>query len=624
MNLLALGPATLIACLLVAYFTYSRIGDAEQHLREQGMNTAQHIAASTEYGAMFDNAAKLQELAKSVLSEGHTQFVLIVDRQMNHLAQAGTVPSGWEAALQQQPKHLSEQNFVYVAPIQLRSGALQALPAANLPQPGKPIGWVIVAMSRALLEESKTQLMLTGLGIAFTGLAIAVMLTMRLGRSVSQPVRQLSRVVAELAQGNLGARVEQSSGGELLSLQCGVNGMAHALQTHHAELEQRIREATADLEAKKEEAEQSSQAKSNFLANVSHDLRQPMHAIGLFSATLKHRVNTLEQRELVQRIEDAVAALQNMFDGLLNISRMDSGMLEPYLEPCDLAALLQRIGQEFQPQAEQKGLRLRVRISPAWVSSDLMLLGRMLGNLVANAIRYTEHGGVLISCRRRQGHWLVQIWDSGIGMSTEHLPRIFDAYYQVGNPERNSAQGVGLGLAIVAGIARLLEYSIEVFSRPGRGSVFNIRLPLAVTSQINRRSSNGRNCGQFNGERILMIEDDAAARESLQGLLSSWNLEVMSAADCHQAMAHVEQSAEAPALMICDYRLPGRSGVELVAALRARLGSDVQAILVSGDTATESVAVMEASGLPILYKPVRPAKLRALIASLLAGGNPGG
>jgi len=623
MTLLALGPASLIACLLVAYFTYNRIGDAEQRLRELGTATANHVGASAEFGVFTGNVPQLQKLVTSVVKGGEIQFAMVVDGQMNRLAQAGTIPSGWEPQLQQRPRPFNEQDYVFVAPIQLGEVDLQDLltmeAASNASQGSRQLGWAIVAMSRAPLAESKKQMLLAGLGIALAGLAITVMLAMRLGRSVSQPVRELSRVVEELGQGKLGARVEQDSGGELLLLQTGVNSMAQALQAHQAELEQRIREATADLEAKKEEAEQSNRAKSKFLASVSHDLRQPMHAIGLFSATLKHRVTTLEQGELVQRIEDAVTALQNMFDGLLNISRLDSGMLEPNLEPCDLVALLKRIGQEFQPQAEQKGLNLRVHTCPAWVNSDIMLLGRMLGNLVANAIRYTEHGGVLIACRRRKGNWMVQIWDTGIGMPAEHLPRIFDEYYQVGNPERNSAQGVGLGLSIVSGIARLLDYRIEVFSCPGRGSVFNIVLPLAITSQINRRGSSGRSLGQFNGERVLMIEDDAAARESLQGLLASWGLAVTTAGDYQQAMACVEHNAEAPALIICDYRLPQKSGIEVVAALRAQLGANVLAILVSGDTAAESVSVMEASGLPILYKPVRPAKLRALLSSLLEG-----
>ena len=622
MTLLALGPTTLMAILLVIYFTFIRLDDAEQHLRELGVVTAKHMAASAEFGVVTGNQPLLQSLINGTIQDGHAQFALIMDAQMNRLAQAGSKPVNWELDHQLQAVPFSQQDYVFVMPIHLTEVHLHdklnvSEVATSITHPEQPLGWAVVSMSRAPLKESKQQMLLASLSFVLAGLGLTIMLAMRIGRSVSRPIRKLSQVVEELAQGNLGARVEPSAGGELLLLQKGFNSMANSLETHQSELEQKIRAATTDLEAKKSEAEQSNRAKSNFLASASHDLRQPMHAIGLFSSTLKQRVTTPEQHELVQRIEDAVTALQSMFDGLLHISRLDSGMLEPNLEACDLAAMLMRVGQEFQPQAAQKGLYLRIHVSQAWVNSDSMLLGRMLNNLVANAIRYTEQGGVLLACRRRQDQWVVQIWDTGIGMEAEHLTKIFDEYYQVGNAERNSAQGMGLGLAIVSGIACILACKIEVFSRLGRGSLFNIILPQAQTPPINRRSSAGRQFGQFNFERVLIIEDDQAARESLQGLLTSWGLDVRSACSYVQASECLDQDAVIPALIICDYRLPKTSGVETVAALRARLGVKVRSILISGDTAPESVERMQASGLPILYKPVRPAKLRALITSYL-------
>lgn len=622
MTLLALGPTTLMAILLVIYFTFIRLDDAEQHLRELGAVTALHIAASAEFGVVTGNKPLLQNLINGAIQKGQAQFVLIVDTKMQALAQVGKKPANWELDRQMRTLPFGQPDYVFVMPIRLsevqRYDRLNVNEiATNTTHQDQPLGWAIVAMSRAPLNASKQQMLLASMSIVLAGLGLTIMLAMRIGRSVSRPIRKLSQVVEELAHGNLSARVEPSSGGELLLLQKGINSMANSLETHQSELKQKIRAATTDLEAKRAEAEQSNRAKSNFLASASHDLRQPMHAIGLFSSTLKQRVTTPEQRELVQRIEDAVTALQSMFDGLLHISRLDSGMLEPNVEACDLAAMLIRIWHEFQPQAAQKGLRLRIHVTQAWVNSDSMLLGRMLNNLVANAIRYTEQGGLLIACRRRKGQWVVQIWDTGIGMEAKHLTKIFDEYYQVGNAERNSAQGMGLGLAIVSGIARILDCEIEVFSRLGHGSVFNIILPQAQTPPINRRSSVGRQFGQFNFERVLIIEDDQAARESLFGLLTSWGLDVRSAGSYVQASDCLDQDAAIPALIICDYRLPQTSGVDTVAALRARLGVEVRAILISGDTAPESVELMQASGLPILYKPVRPAKLRALITSYL-------
>ena len=627
MTLLALGPATLLACLLAIYFTSSRIGDAEQGLRELGATTAQHVAASAEYGVVSGNSTILQNLVKSSAKERHIRFVLIVDNQMQRLAQAGTIPPDMAQKLHTKAPDVAGLDDVFMAPIQLSKVDLPdafmlddaTAPAAN--QADKPLGWAVVAMSPQPLIQSRQKMLVAGLGIVLAGLALTTLLALFLGRGVSHPVRQLSQVVAALGRGDLGARVAPESEGELLLLQTGFNRMADALQANQSELQQRIQEATADLALKKNEAETANREKSSFLAAVSHDLRQPMHAIGLFAATLKQRVSVPEQTELVQRIEDSVNALQGMFDALLDISRLDAGMLEAHQEPCDLGALLKRVGREFQPVAEQKDLNLRIHACPAWVNSDAMLLGRIIGNLTANAIRYTQNGGVLVACRRRRGQWLVQIWDTGVGIAPEHLPHIFDEYYQVGNAERNRAQGMGLGLAIVLRIARLLGYTIEVRSRLGQGSVFSIALPVCQPKVDNRRCNVERSIGQFNGERVLVVDDDQAALESMQGLLASWGLVVQPAANFEQAMACIAEHV--PELIVCDYRLPQTTGVHVVEAIRAQLGQAILAVLVSGDTAPEAVALMEASGLPILFKPVRPAKFRALISRLLARDNAG-
>ena len=621
MTLLALGPATFIACLLAIYFTFSRIGDAEQALRDLGLATAQHLASSAEYGVVSGNKDILQNLVNGTLKQGQARFALVVDAQGNHLAQLGTVPPELAKELRMPPR-AHELDYVFVLPVQLGKVDLQdpfVVEDVNIPQADRTLGWAVVAMSHASLAESKKRMLIAGLGIALSGLVIAVLLAISLGRGFSRPVRKLSQVVEELGRGNLSARVAPNSGGELLLLQKGFNRMAQTLQTNQTDLQRRIQEATVDLEAKKNEAEQANRDKSNFLAAVSHDLRQPMHAIGLFSATLRQRVSTDEQAGLVQRIEDSVNALQIMFDELLNISRLDSGTLEPRLETCDLAAMLKQVGQTFQPVAEQKNLFLRVRVCPARVTTDAMLLSRIINNLTANAIRYTTRGGVLISCRRRQGNWVIQVWDSGIGIDQEDLPRIFDEYFQVGNEERNRAQGIGLGLAIVERIARLLSYPLEVRSRPGRGTVFSLSLPVATDAPYERRSVAERAPGQFNGEQVLVIDDDYGALESTVALLASWGLTPFSATSGEQALSQLENAT--PRLIVCDFRLPQSNGIDVVQALRERLQSPVPAMLISGDTGAEAVAAMQASGLHVMYKPVRPAKLRALITSLLVSSK---
>ncbi len=627
MNLLAVGPATVMAGLLLTYFIVGPMEDASPRLTPTGTATAQQFATAAEYGVVTDNYPLLQQLVEGLVTERHAQYALVIDGRMRHLAQAGMTPISWDKSLRTVSQEVGQQEDIYVLPIQSSVATPLAFQTVSNDvtqfDNSKPnLGWAIIAMPRTSFAESKKQILLTAMSMVLSVLAIALLLGVRLGRGVCQPIRKLSQVIDNLAQGNLAARVAQNSGGELLLLQQGLNGMARAFQARQNELEQRILATTRDLQAKHETLEQSKRIESDFIASVSHDLRQPMHAIGIFADTLRHRVNTHAQRELVQRIEDSVTTLQSMFDGLVNLFRMDAGLLEPNTEACDLSSILKRIGQEFQPMAEQKGLNLRIHVCPeAWVKSDSVLLGHLFQNIVVNALRYTEHGGVLLACHRRQAHWVVQIWDTGIGIAEEHQTKIFDAYYQVENAERNSAQGVGLGLAIAAGIARLLKCKLEVYSRLGRGSVFNIILPISETSEINHDSNIQQSLGQFNAERVLVIEDDQAARESLQGLLSSWGLSVLSVADYDQASQCVAQNPGKLALIISDYRLPQKNGVDSVATLRARLGADVQAILMCGDTTPESMAAMQASGLPVLYKPVRPAKLRALVTSLLTRGN---
>lgn len=625
-TMLAIGPTALLACALAVYFTFSRIADAEDALRRLGESTALHLASAAEYGVVTGNRTLLEGLVRDAIKNTQTQHALITDAAMKPLAVAGKAPApisgaSGVGAVMAAP---ATGDYVFTAPILI--GTVEVRDAFGLDSGGNavnanPIGWVTVAMSRAALERSRTRMLVTGFAIVLAGLLVTGVLAAGWGASISRPVRALSHAVEDLEQGHLGARVAPLSGGELLLLQTGFNRMAESLQTHQAELQRRVREATLDLEEKKEEAERANKAKSSFLAAVSHDLRQPMHAVGLFAATLRERVTTPEQIELVQRIEDSVSALQIMFDSLLNISRLDAGVVEPHMQCCDLAQILNRVWQDYQPVAAEKNLNLRVRMRPAWCVSDPLLLERLIGNLVANAVRYTEQGGILVGCRRRGGRWLVEVWDSGIGIPREHLPHVFDEYYQVGNEERNRARGVGLGLAIVRKTAQILGHEISVRSRMGKGSVFGIAVVAAAEQPVERRGAGVREVGQFGGESVLVVDDDPDARESLSRLLAGWGLNPVAVDGAAAALAYLRGGSSGPCLLgpcliVCDYRMPQISGVELIRMMRAEFGP-LPALIVTGDTSAESVASLRDSGLSVLHKPVRPAKLRALISALL-------
>jgi CheY-like chemotaxis protein/anti-sigma regulatory factor (Ser/Thr protein kinase) len=341
-----------------------------------------------------------------------------------------------------------------------------------------------------------------------------------------------------------------------------------------------------------------------------------MHALGLFAAVLKEKVTTPEQHDLVGKIEDSVNALEAMFNTLLDVSRLDTGLLTPHPQIVPLRPLLHRLEQEWIGKATEKGLRFTVRSCDLAVRSDPILLARIINNLVKNAIRYTGQGGVLVACRRRGNRVLLQVWDSGVGIAPEDLGRIFDEFYQVNNPERNRTRGLGLGLFIVRRLSQLLGHSVDVRSRPGRGSVFSVRLPIAENRSGERLD--GPEQASFERQWVLLIEDDTQAREAMSTLLEGWGLQVIAAADLDTAERSLAGTG-VPALIVSDYRLGGGiTGIEAVTRLRRLFDRRVAAILVSGDTSPEGMAEMQEAGIPVLHKPVRPAKLRALVNHLVA------
>lgn len=620
-TMLAVGPAVLLACVLAIYFTFSRITDAEDALYKLGESTAHHLASSAEYGVVTGNRNLLQGLVDAAIRNGPTQYALISDGSKLPLAAAGTTKSASRSAAWPGNAMAARSDYVFSAPILLRKMEMRdtfAIDGGGQEETGKPIGWATVIMSRTLLDEDRNRMLATAFFIVAAGILATALLAAKLGASVSDPVRELSNSVGKMARGQLDVRVVPSAGGELGVLQSGFNRMSEALHAHQEELKQRITEATAGLEEKKEEAERANHAKSSFLAAVSHDLRQPMHAVGLFAAALRERVDTPEQQELVQRIEDSVSALQIMFDSLLNFSRLDAGAVEASMQACDLKAILNRVWKDHQPVAAQKHLNFRVRMRPAWGVSDPLLLARLVGNLVANAVRYTEQGGIVVGCRRRGQHWVIEVWDSGIGIPAEHLPHVFEAYYQVGNEERNRSRGVGLGLAIVHKIAEVLGHEVSVRSWKGKGSVFSVSIAATEAQHVERRLGGQRDVGLFSGERVLVIDDDADARDALSRLLEGWGMHPVAADGAENALEQLGSGEVLPCLIVCDYRLPGTTGIDLIRELRAKAGKELPALIMTGDTSATSMAALQASALSVLHKPVRPAKLRALIAALLS------
>jgi signal transduction histidine kinase/CheY-like chemotaxis protein len=374
-----------------------------------------------------------------------------------------------------------------------------------------------------------------------------------------------------------------------------------------------------EIQEKSRELELANTFKSRFLSAASHDLRQPLHALNLFAAQLHGAIDSAERERLTGRIDAALRAMNELFNVLLDVSKLDAGVLEAKLSEFPAAELLKRLETTFADAAREKGLRLRVVPSRAWVRSDFILLERIVGNLVSNAVRYTARGGVVLGCRRRGKRLRLEVWDSGPGIPQDQRRNVFREFYQLGAPGPDHAGGLGLGLAIVERLGRLLGHPVELSSRLGRGSTFSISVPLAAGRRGRAKPARAATAsGDLGGRLIVVIDDDPLVLQAMQGILRSWGCRVTTAQSHAAALAQLEQVKQRPDLIICDYRLAeGRSGIREIENLRGALGNAVPAFLISGDTAPERLREAAASNFHLLHKPVPAMMLRAMVARLL-------
>lgn len=407
-------------------------------------------------------------------------------------------------------------------------------------------------------------------------------------------------------------------------------GQSIALRARTEELAARLRQEMAATENARRTAEAANRAKTQFFAAASHDLRQPLHAMGLFAEALRQRVRDPEVAALVNSINESVDALEGLFGELLDITRIETGGVEVRAVPLRMRELFGRLRLHFEPVAFEKGLMLSFRGEAHVAHTDPVLLERILRNLVSNAIRYTDEGGVLVSCRRWQGRLRVQVWDSGVGITPASLPRIFDEFYQVASTralQPHQRKGLGLGLAIVKRLAELMGAPLDVRSRAGHGTVFTLELPQARTT--NEGAGDALRAPAplgltLQGRFIVVVEDESAVREGLVVVLQAWGAQVQAFDSVHTLEAWLASAPPLrPDLAIVDYRLPEeRTGLEVLQRLRAHWpnpgGRRLPAIVVTGSSLGGHEDEALAHDFHLLIKPVLPNKLRAMIAFKLA------
>ena len=374
------------------------------------------------------------------------------------------------------------------------------------------------------------------------------------------------------------------------------------------ELEDRVTQRTLALEA-------AVAAKSRFLSAASHDLRQPAVAIGLMIGLVRERELAPDVRPLIERAHQGVHALETLLQGLLDLSRLDSGTVEPRRVALPLQAVFDAIQSHEAEAAASKGLRLRFRAHGLAVFCDALLLDQMLRNLVANALRYTERGGVLVVARACGDEVLIQVWDSGVGIAPEHQAEVFEEFVQIDSPARENRRGLGLGLALVKRCAALLGTPVTLRSQPGRGSVFSVTLP-----RRQRRTAPGAAPAAvpepLAGRRLLVVDDDASVRAALGARLETWGAQVAACDGLPGLRAWLKEGHARPDMLLTDHQLPEGSGLQVIEALRERHGA-VPALLVTGNTAPADVARLVRSGVPVLHKPFRAEALLAAIEKAL-------
>jgi signal transduction histidine kinase/ActR/RegA family two-component response regulator len=389
-----------------------------------------------------------------------------------------------------------------------------------------------------------------------------------------------------------------------------------ALKLENDRLVSQLREESQRALAAQEAAEQADRDKSRFLAAASHDLRQPLHAMGLFLESLQRSPLNDHQRTVLGHAHAASGAAAEMLTTLLDYSRLEAGVVKVRPDAFAVQPLLTALEQEFGAQADTAGLVYRTRETSAAAFADRSLVGLVMHNFISNALRYTRQGGVLIACRTRGKRLALEVWDTGPGIPRSEWDNIFKEFHQLGNPERDRRKGLGLGLAIVQRLAREMHTAVEVRSTPGQGSVFRLWLDRwqGALQDDTAPAPDGRILA---GLKVLAIDDDEAVRMGMQSLLQSWGCVCTTAESSADALDCLEDMT--PDLIITDFRLRhDETGKQVLQALRAYLGTPVPAIIMTGDTSPQRLRDAQSTSALLLHKPVSTGQLRDAMVQLTA------
>lgn len=612
--LLAVLPAFLAMLIGTAVLTRQYLSGVTELMRANAQTVAVQLATSAQVGFAEMDRRALLRLARNGLYQPHVQHVQMWLHDGEILANA------------EAPDHARNPGVQVVVPV---TG-----------EAGDTLGQVMVEMSLDAVQSARRRVWVNGLlvlGAIFFSVGVAGAWA---ARRIGAPIRRLGEAVDRLGAGER-VRVPLEGTAELRHLQAGFNQAAEALAQSQQLLQSRVDAATAELARKNRQLEVASQAKTRLLAAASHDLRQPLHALTLFSDGLANGETDPVRLMRIGHIRECVESLDRLFSELLNLSQLDAGVLQPQWSEFPLDRLFEDISRNFRPVAEQQALRLVVRKTELWVRSDYVMLSRILSNLVSNALRHTHAGGVLVGASRRGGNVRIDVLDTGVGIAPQHQARVFEEFYQVeaprGEPAADGAvapcpgrapratRGMGLGLATVQRLATLLGAPVRLRSRVGRGTGVSVTVggatparapaPGAVPAAAHQAPA------RLDGLCVLVIDDERPILEGLQAVLGAAGAQVLAAQTRAEVLALVQRWAGPPDVIVSDLLLEGGdNGIAVLAALRRHprgIGPGTACLLVTGETKPEHLREAQAAGLAVLHKPVSSQVLRRAILDQL-------
>lgn len=380
---------------------------------------------------------------------------------------------------------------------------------------------------------------------------------------------------------------------------------------------QKVMEEKRKAEDSRRLAEQAIMAKNKFLAAASHDLRQPLHAQGLFLEVLSRRIRGKQERDILDKIKNSTEALTTLFNSLLDISRLDAGVVEAELRHFNMLSLMRNLQESFVEVGARKSLQVAIEPCRSVVYTDPVLFGRVLRNLIQNAVTHTVEGSVTVKTAADNGSLMISIADTGPGIPADEHVAIFSEFYQLNGVQGGATRGLGLGLSIVQRLAGMLNLSLKLESIVGQGTLFTVQVPLGDVQEIAIESAHSQVLG-LNGCTVLVIDDEAAIREGMQSMLQPYDCETVAAATAQEALARLSQVSLQPDIIVADFRLQHDVTADsVVGSIRRHFDRAIPAIIVTGDTSADRLRQATEHGFPLLHKPVQPVELVRTIASML-------